>query len=110
MVYAPGVAALDRTLLGSFREAELLLLDGTFFREDEMSREGVGSLSAHDMGHLPVGGKDGSLEQIRSLPARHKVYVHINNTNPMLDEASPERAQVEKSGVRVGFDGMEFSI
>jgi pyrroloquinoline quinone biosynthesis protein B len=110
LVYAPGVASLDGVLLASLREAALVLLDGTFFREDEMLRAGVGTLLASEMGHLPVGGPDGSLEQLRSLPVPRKVYVHINNTNPMLDENSPEYAQVERSGVQVGRDGMEFAI
>jgi pyrroloquinoline quinone biosynthesis protein B len=109
-VYAPGVSTLDRALLAFFGEADLLLLDGTFFREEEMSRSGVGSLSAGEMGHLPVGGRGGSLQRIRRLPIPHKVYVHINNTNPMLDENSAEHAQVKAAGVEVGWDGMEFSI
>jgi pyrroloquinoline quinone biosynthesis protein B len=110
LVYAPGLARLDEPFLASIREAQLLLLDGTFFREDEMRWAGVGSFMARDMGHLPVGGRAGTLELIRPLPIRHKVYVHINNTNPILDEASPERAQVESGGVAIGYDGMEFAI
>ena len=109
-VYAPGVSSLDSSLLASFGQADLLLLDGTFFREEEMSRSGAGTLSAGEMGHVPVGGGEGSLERIRRLPIPHKVYVHINNTNPMLDEDSPEHAQVKAAGMEVGWDGMEFSI
>jgi pyrroloquinoline quinone biosynthesis protein B len=109
-LYAPGVSRVDDQLLGWSREATLLLLDGTFFTEDEMSRSGTGEMTASRMGHHPVGGPDGSLERIRSLPVRHKVYVHINNTNPMLDENSPEHAQVQKAGVQVGWDGLEFTI
>lgn len=110
LVYAPGLAAMDEPLLASFREADLLLIDGTFFRDDEMSRSGIGSLSASEMGHLPVGGRGGSLERLGSLPVRHKAYVHINNTNPMLDESSPEHAQVLRAGVTVGWDGLEYMI
>jgi pyrroloquinoline quinone biosynthesis protein B len=110
LLYAPGVSRVDAEFLGICREATLLLLDGTFFTEDEMSRSGTGSLTARRMGHHPVGGPEGSLERIRTLPVRHKVYVHINNTNPMLDENSPEHAQVQKAGVQVGWDGLEFTI
>jgi pyrroloquinoline quinone biosynthesis protein B len=110
LLYAPGLADVDDSLLANFGKAEALLLDGTFFREDEMARAGVGTSSARDMGHLPVGGTGGSLERIRSLPIRYRVYVHINNTNPMLDDRAAERAQVEASGVVVGQDGMEFVI
>jgi pyrroloquinoline quinone biosynthesis protein B len=110
LVYAPGVANLPDDVLGAFREADLLLLDGTFFREEEMSLAGVGSQTARELGHLPVGGPEGSLERIRRLPVPRKVYVHINNTNPMLDENSAEHAQVAAAGARVGWDGMEFVI
>jgi pyrroloquinoline quinone biosynthesis protein B len=110
LLYAPGVFRVDAEFLAMCREATLLLLDGTFFTEDEMSRSGTGSLTATRMGHHPVGGPDGSLERIRTLPIRHKVYVHINNTNPMLDEDSPEHAQVRRAGVAVGWDGLEFTL
>lgn len=110
LIYAPGVSHVDDLFLAWCREATLLLLDGTFFTEDEMSRSGTGTLTASQMGHHPVGGPEGSLERIRSLPVRHKVYVHINNTNPMLDEISPEYAQVRRAGVEVGWDGMDFTI
>jgi pyrroloquinoline quinone biosynthesis protein B len=110
LLYAPGISQVDELFLAWCREATLLLLDGTFFTEDEMSRSGTGSLSASRMGHHVVGGPEGSLERIRTLPVRHKVYVHINNTNPMLDEDSPEYAQVRDAGVEVGWDGLEFRI
>jgi len=110
LVYAPALATLDAALLAQFREASVLLLDGTFFREEEMSLSGAGRLGAREMGHLPVGGEDGSLERIRRLPVPRKVYVHINNTNPMLDEGSPEHAQVRAAGAQVGWDGMEMVV
>jgi len=110
LVYAPGVWRVDEPFLRGCREATLLLLDGTFFTDDEMIRSGTGSLAASRMGHHPVGGPEGSLGLIRSLPVRHKVYVHINNTNPMLDEDSPEHAEVREAGVQVGWDGMDFAV
>jgi pyrroloquinoline quinone biosynthesis protein B len=110
LIYAPGVSRVDEQLLGWCREASLLLLDGTFFTEDEMCRTGTGMLTASRMGHHVVGGPDGSLERIRTLPVPHKVYVHINNTNPMLDENSPEYARVRTAGVEVGWDGLEFTL
>jgi pyrroloquinoline quinone biosynthesis protein B len=110
LIYAPGVFRVDAEFLALCREATLLLLDGTFFTEDEMSRSGTGSLTASRMGHHPVGGPEGSLERIRPLPIRYKVYLHINNTNPMLDENSPEHLLVRSAGVQVGWDGLEFSI
>jgi pyrroloquinoline quinone biosynthesis protein B len=87
-----------------------LLFDGTFWSEDEMQVMGVGTTPAAKMGHLPVGGPDGSLNQIASLPVSRRIYVHINNTNPILIEDSVERLAVESAGVEVGWDGLEFTL
>jgi len=89
---------------------DALLLDGTFWHEDEM-RVMVGSkASASSMGHLPVGGPNGSLQVITPLPIAHKIYTHINNTNPMLVEDSPEHAFVKAAGVEIGWDGLELTL
>jgi pyrroloquinoline quinone biosynthesis protein B len=110
LVCVPGLAALDDVILRQLADCDLLLLDGTFWSNDEMSRAGVGAATAGEMGHLPVGGPGGSLAHIAPLPVRHMVYVHINNTNPMLVDDSPERRAVESAGVTVGSDGMEFTL
>ena len=109
LIYAPAVAIMDEPLIAAMREADLLLLDGTFFGEEEMRLTMTGSLTAHDMGHLPVGGEDGSLVRIRSLPARSKAYVHINNTNPMLDESSAEYREVRNAGWEIAEDGWSLA-
>ncbi|HTU20571.1 MAG TPA: pyrroloquinoline quinone biosynthesis protein PqqB [Gemmataceae bacterium] len=110
LVYVPGLAALDRDVLTRLQTADVVLLDGTFWSDDEMRTAGAGSTSAREMGHLPVGSEDGSLTTLASLPAARKIYVHINNTNPILREDSPERQAVENAGVEVGWDGMEFTL
>jgi pyrroloquinoline quinone biosynthesis protein B len=110
LVYVPGLAALDRDVLARVRDADVLLLDGTFWSDEEMRIVGAGGASARAMGHLPVGSEDGSLAALASLPAARKIYVHINNTNPMLREDSPERRAVERAGVEVGWDGLEFTL
>jgi pyrroloquinoline quinone biosynthesis protein B len=110
LAFVPDVAALDDRLLGRLADCDAILLDGTFWSEDEMRVAGAGGLGAGTMGHLPVGGPRGSLGRVARLPARHKVYLHVNNTNPMLREGSPERQAVEAAGMAVGFDGMEFSL
>jgi pyrroloquinoline quinone biosynthesis protein B len=110
LVFVPDFAALDTAVLSQFSDCDALLLDGTFWSEDEMRSAGVGVLGASVMGHLPVGGPGGSLEQISRLPTRHKVYLHVNNTNPMLLQGSPEHQLVEMAGAMVGFDGMELSL
>lgn len=109
-VFVPGCGALDAAILERLREADLVLFDGTFFTDDEMIRLGISDRRARELGHLPVSGPGGSLEQLSRLPGRHKVYTHINNSNPMLVEGSPERASVERAGLRVGDDGMRFTI
>jgi pyrroloquinoline quinone biosynthesis protein B len=95
LVFVPDVAALDDGVLARLDDCDAILLDGTFWSEEEMRIAGVGGLGASAMGHLPVGGLRGSLGQIARLPARHKIYLHVNNTNPMLLEGSPERQAVE---------------
>jgi pyrroloquinoline quinone biosynthesis protein B len=110
LVYIPGLAALNRDVLSRLRDADAVLLDGTFWSNEEMRIVGAGAASARDMGHLPIGAEDGSLAAMASLPAARKIYVHINNTNPMLREDSPERQAVERAGVEVGWDGLEFTL
>jgi pyrroloquinoline quinone biosynthesis protein B len=84
-----------------------LLLDGTFYRSDELSRPGLSKSRAEDMAHLPIGDPGGSLEQTPLLRARRRIYTHINNTNPILMEGSAERRAVEQAGWEVAWDGME---
>ncbi len=108
--FVPGCGALDATILERLKEADLLLFDGTFFTDDEMIQLGISDRSARELGHLPVSGPGGSLEQLSGLPGRHRIYTHINNSNPMLIEGSAERASVERAGLRVGDDGMRFTI
>ena len=108
--FVPGCGELDDRLLGLLSRADLVLFDGTFWTDDELIRLRIGERTARQMDHLPISGPDGSLVRLGRLPARERVYTHINNTNPMLVEDSPERAAVEAAGLRVGFDGMRFTL
>ena len=108
--FVPGSAALDDALAGRLAGADVALLDGTFFTDDEPQRVGLGDRTAVQMGHAPISGTAGTLGRFGGLPCRHKVYTHINNTNPILIEDSPERRTVERAGVVVGADGMTFQI
>lgn len=108
--FVPGSGGLDDELLARLGAADLVLFDGTFWTDDELIGFGIGERTAREMDHLPVSGPDGSLERLRTLPSRHRVYTHINNSNPMLLEDSPERARVEEAGLLVGADGMRFTI
>ena len=108
LLVAPGVAALSGLLQAAAKDSEAVLMDGTFWSEDELSRVRPGAPTASEMGHLPV--KDGTLPFLSALSSRYRVYVHINNTNPIFAADSPERATVESTGVIVGRDGMSFDL
>lgn len=109
--YLPGCGALDGALLDRLAGAELVVIDGTFWSEDELVRLGLSDRLARQMGHQPVGGPDGTLERLRALAARTTVvYSHINNSNPVLVEDAPERLAVSAAGCVVGDDGMRFTV
>jgi pyrroloquinoline quinone biosynthesis protein B len=108
--FVPGCGGLDDALLARLDAATLVLFDGTFWTDDELIRLGIGDRTARQMDHLPVAGPGGSLERLSRLRAPRRVYTHVNNTNPMLVEDSPERAEVERAGLVVGMDGMRFEI
>ena len=90
--------------------SDLVLIDGTFWREDELARLGISDRSAHDMGHVPLSGPDGTLAVLAALQLPRKALVHINNTNPILLEDSAEREAVVRAGVEVAYDGLEVEL
>ena len=110
VTYAPGLGRLDDGVLARFAASDLVLIDGTFWREDELARLGISERSARDMGHVPLSGPGGTLEALARLGRPRKVLVHINNTNPILLEDSPEREAVIRAGVEVAYDGLEISL
>lgn len=107
LLYLPALAALTAPVKVLLADCDVLLLDGTFWSEQEMQESGTGTKTATQMGHLPVGGPEGSLIQLATQPLKRCIYVHINNTNPMLSEDAPEYAAVYESGSEVGQDGQE---
>jgi pyrroloquinoline quinone biosynthesis protein B len=109
--YAPGLAEVTPATFDAMSGADLVLVDGTFWRDDEMIRLGLSRKTAQDIGHLAQSGPGGMIEQLARLPARtRRCLVHVNNTNPILDEDSPERAELARHGIEVGEDGREFQI
>lgn len=108
--FIPGCARLTPALAERLRGSALLLLDGTLWADDEMIRSGTGVKTGARMGHISVSGPDGSLARCQGLDVARKVYVHINNTNPMLLDDSPERAEVEAAGWEVAYDSMELTL
>jgi pyrroloquinoline quinone biosynthesis protein B len=103
--YIPS-ASSSPTVSGYVRDATSLFFDGTFYSSDELIRLGVSTRRAEDMAHLPVGGADGSVEALKQLRCR-RIYIHVNNTNPILDAGSEERRFVCDAGWEVAYDGME---
>ena len=110
VTYVPGLARLDDAVLARFADSDLVLVDGTFWRDDELARLGISDRSARDMGHVPLSGQGGTLEALGRLERPRTVLVHINNTNPILLEDSPERQEVVRAGVEVAYDGLEVEL
>ena len=101
---------MSQRLLDIMSAVDCVLVDGTFWQEDEMQAAGVGTKLASEMGHLPQSGDDGMLHWLRQVERPRKILIHINNTNPILNEASAQRRQVESEGVEVAADGMNFEV
>jgi pyrroloquinoline quinone biosynthesis protein B len=91
-------------------DADAVFFDGTFWSSDELPALGLGTKRAEDMAHLPVGGPGGSLEQLAGVRVRRRIYIHVNNTNPMLRDDSPQRAAVTAAGWEIAEDGMEVRL
>ncbi len=111
VLYAPGLGAVEDHLWSAMQAVDCVLVDGTFWTDDEMVRLGLSSKRARDIGHLPQSGPGGMLEWLERLPrATRKILIHINNTNPILEETSPERAHLHRMGIEVAWDGMEIVL
>jgi pyrroloquinoline quinone biosynthesis protein B len=107
--YFSGVAGPSPDIARAAAECDLVFFDGTFWSSDELIAAGLGTRRAEDMAHWPIGGRDGSLAFVSRLRGR-KLYIHVNNTNPILCEDSPERTAVKSAGVEVAADGMELEL
>lgn len=109
--YAPGLGARSDAVDAAMRQADCVLVDGTFWTDDEMIALGFSRKTGRSIGHLPQSGPGGMLEWLDSLPrTTRKVLIHINNTNPILDEDSPQRAELDRRGIEVAHDGMEIVL
>lgn len=110
LVYLPGAQRLTETVLAELEGCDCLFFDGTCWRDDELIRLGIAGKTSREMGHLPISGAEGSLKRLAPLSVGRKIYIHINNTNPILLEDSPERRIVEENGMEVAVDGLELEI
>ncbi|MAL97954.1 pyrroloquinoline quinone biosynthesis protein PqqB [Hydrocarboniclastica marina] len=110
LLYAPGLGKIEDSTRNLMAEADCLLVDGTVWNDDEMLRARAGTRRGQDMGHLAQGGEGGMVTFLDGLTGPRKILIHINNTNPILNEESPERALLDEHGIEVAFDGMSISL
>lgn len=111
LFYAPGLGEMEAHVWDAMQQSDVVLVDGTMWTDDEMIKRGASAKTARSMGHLPQSGPGGMLEWLDKLPSTtRKVLIHINNTNPILDEDSEQRAMLTKHGVEVAHDGLEIEL
>jgi pyrroloquinoline quinone biosynthesis protein B len=111
LFYGPGLGVMNERTWSAMCEADCVLIDGTFWTEDEMIQLGLSRKPAQAMGHLPQSGPGGMLSWLERLPnTTRKILIHINNTNPILDEDSPQRAELDARHIEVAYDGMEILL
>ena len=111
LFYAPGLGAITPPVFDAMASADCVMVDGTFWTDDEMLRLGISAKTARSIGHLPQSGPGGMLEWMAKLPPRtRRLLIHINNTNPILDEFSDERALLTRAGIEVGEDRTEVHL
>ncbi|RZL93475.1 MAG: pyrroloquinoline quinone biosynthesis protein PqqB [Variovorax sp.] len=109
--YAPGLGQITPAVFDAMASADCVMVDGTFWTDDEMPRLGLGAKTARDIGHLPQSGPGGMIEWMARLPQRtRRMLIHVNNTNPILDEDSDERAMLTRAGIEVCEDDMQIRV
>ncbi|WP_343596321.1 pyrroloquinoline quinone biosynthesis protein PqqB [Acinetobacter sp.] len=110
LFYAPGLGKITDDIMQIMAASDCVMIDGTLWTDDEMQQCGVGTKTGREMGHLYIGGEGGSLSYLDQLDKPRKVYIHINNTNPILNEQSAQFAQLQAHQVEVAFDGMQIEL
>ncbi|BBL75035.1 pyrroloquinoline quinone biosynthesis protein PqqB [Methylomagnum ishizawai] len=110
LYYAPGLGEIEPHVAAALQQADCVLVDGTFWQHDEMARAGICEKLALEMGHLPQSGPGGMMETLADIPAARKILIHINNTNPILDQDSPERSALAQAGIEVAYDGLAIEL
>ena len=110
LAYLPAVPAIDEHLLQVLEAADVILFDGTFWSDDELIRVQGSGATAREMGHVPISGDEGSLRALAGLQRQRKIFVHVNNTNPMLDESSAEYRRLQADGWELAEDGWQLNL
>ncbi len=110
LYYAPGLGEIEPHVFTAMQSADCVLVDGTFWTDDEMAEQGISQKKAREIGHLPQSGPGGMIEELHKIGPARKILIHINNTNPILDEDSPERKILNAAGIEVAHDGLEIEL
>jgi pyrroloquinoline quinone biosynthesis protein B len=110
LFYAPGLGEIEDHVVEYIADADCVLIDGTVWTDDEMSNEGISDKRAKEMGHLDQSGEGGIMSILAPLTKPRKILIHINNTNPILDEESSQRAALNDAGIEVSYDGMDIIL
>jgi pyrroloquinoline quinone biosynthesis protein B len=110
LFYAPGLGVAEPHVLEYMRNADCILVDGTVWTDDEMSKEGISDKRASEMGHLDQSSDGGIMSILNAMEKPRKILIHINNTNPILNEDSPQRATLNKAGIELAYDGMDINL
>ncbi len=110
LAYMPAVPVIDQALIEKLDSADVVLFDGTFWSDDELIQVQGSGATAREMGHVPVSGPEGSLKKLAGLTRQRKIFVHVNNTNPMLDESGAEYRAVREAGWEIAEDGRSIEL
>jgi pyrroloquinoline quinone biosynthesis protein B len=110
LFYSPGLGEIEPHVLKLMQDVHCLMIDGTFWSDDEMCAQQISSKKARDIGHIPLSGDGGMIEILNTIEDTRKILIHINNTNPILDEESKQRKILDAYGIEVAFDGMEIDL
>ena len=110
LFYAPGLGKIDDQVMQIMQASDCVMIDGTLWTDTEMQEYGVGKKTGQEMGHLHISGEGGSLSYLDQLENTRNVLIHINNTNPILNEQSQQAAELKAHGVEVAFDGMQIDL
>lgn len=110
LAYFPTLADITPAIEDALWRADILMVDGTFWSEDELVKVGATERGANKMGHMPIGGEAGTAERLKTFPAERKIFIHINNSNPILRKDAEERHTLEQLGFEIAYDGMELEV
>ena len=108
--YSPGLGEIEPHVMDALQNVDCLLVDGTFWTDDEMVTQNISHKHAREIGHLPQSGAGGMIEVLNKVGNARKILIHINNTNPILDNDSPERKILDDAGIEVAYDGLEIDL